>query len=108
GVWALHAMERFEMMKQALPDLSKDDSPYVRGWAHQIRFEKSSSEGAQRFGFQFSNDQMKTAIERKFIVSAILRVPEYGRVETLKNITQYAEDANDHVLPYLYWYALEP
>src|SRR5262249_17811515 len=52
--------------------------------------------------------QLKTPVDRRFFASAILRLPVNARTGTLKALTQFSEDATDHVLTQLYWYALEP
>jgi uncharacterized protein YbaP (TraB family) len=42
------------------------------------------------------------------MASALQRIPVAHRWEVLKELIQHAEDAGDHNLPMMYWYAAEP
>ncbi len=45
---------------------------------------------------------------RLYLASALQRIPVAHRWEVLKELVQHAEDAGDHNLPLMYWYAAEP
>ena len=44
---------------------------------------------------------------RLYLASALQRVEPARRWETLAGLLAHADDAQDHNLPYLYWYAAE-
>ena len=45
---------------------------------------------------------------RLAVASALQRIPQDSRWEILDALTSHAEDAADHNLPLMYWYAMEP
>jgi putative membrane-bound dehydrogenase-like protein len=45
---------------------------------------------------------------RLYLASALQRIPVAHRWEVLSELIQHAEDASDHNLPLMYWYAAEP
>jgi putative membrane-bound dehydrogenase-like protein len=50
----------------------------------------------------------KSPVVRRAIASALPKVYPQARLGLLATLLSHAEDAADHNLPYLYWYALEP
>lgn len=53
---------------------------------------------------QFDNSQ----VERRAAASVLIDAPDEVRWSVLEQLTSYPEDANDHNLPLMYWYAMEP
>ncbi len=106
GLWALHSIEGLDLesIKRGL----KDQSPYVRGWTVQL----ATEQGAARAGVlselvpMAKNDD--SPIVRLYLASAAGRLPLEARWDILKGLLSHAEDANDHNLPLMYWYATEP
>jgi len=47
-------------------------------------------------------------VVRLYLASALQRLPLENRWETLAGLVSHAEDAGDHNLPLMYWYAAEP
>jgi putative membrane-bound dehydrogenase-like protein len=45
---------------------------------------------------------------RRFAASALQRVKPTARIDSLSILLRFEDDSNDHNLPFLYWYALEP
>ena len=108
GVWALHAVGRFEMTGLQ-PNFRNDTSEHIRGWMQQFHNEEFAGDKKGEVAISTPKaDQLKTPVDRRFFASALQRVLAEVRGETLKALTQFPEDATDHVLTQLYWYALEP
>ena len=50
----------------------------------------------------------KSPVVRLYLASALQRLPVSDRWEILEALFAHSEDANDHNLPLMYWYAAEP
>ena len=102
-----------------------DRDEYVRGWAYSLVTEDfqvwqtrgKGDEGPARVSESARHifKQMSTAAGsdrspwvRRQIASALQRIPVEHRWEALTQLVQHAEDAGDHNLPLMYWYAAEP
>ncbi|HEY7117143.1 MAG TPA: PVC-type heme-binding CxxCH protein, partial [Tepidisphaeraceae bacterium] len=106
ALWALHAVGADDE-KILTTQLSNTD-PYVRGWAIQLACEgrAASDEMLAQFARLAANDP--SPVVRLYLASALQRIEMPRRWEILRGLVGHAEDANDHNLPCLYWYALEP
>jgi putative membrane-bound dehydrogenase-like protein len=47
-------------------------------------------------------------IERRFVSSILQKLPADSRWEVIESLAGHPEDASDHNLPLMYWYAMEP
>ncbi len=85
-----------------------DPSPHVRAWAIRVAVEKFQD--LPRFVPKLSELAAKdtSPIVRREIASALPKFSGEHRWELLAALVAHADDAADHNLPYLYWYALEP
>ncbi|HEX4611675.1 MAG TPA: PVC-type heme-binding CxxCH protein, partial [Urbifossiella sp.] len=107
GLWGLHAIGHL-----MTPDRDRalaDTDPHVRAWAIRLGLE----------GRIAVPDDLKprltdlaladpSPVVRRVIASALGWLPVAGRADPLAHLVSHAEDAADHNLPYLYWYAMEP
>jgi putative membrane-bound dehydrogenase-like protein len=50
----------------------------------------------------------RSPIVRLAVASALQRLPLTARWQALRALTRHVEDADDHNLPLMYWYAMEP
>ena len=106
GLWALHTTGGLsdEQVLRAL----RDTSPHVRGWAVRCAAEdRSVSSGLLARMVELSRDDPSPVV-RLELASAAGRLPAEARWSLLAGLVAHAEDANDHNLPLLNWYALEP
>jgi putative membrane-bound dehydrogenase-like protein len=106
GLWALHVTGGLtaDRLNRAL----KNDRPAVRAWAVQLALEDSKLADAtltKVFNLA-ANDP--SPVVRLYIASALQRLPLAQRWDLLEALTAHEEDATDHNLPLMYWYALEP
>jgi putative membrane-bound dehydrogenase-like protein len=106
ALWALHVTKGLE--ENDFIELLSNPNEYVRSWAIQLIAEdKNPSDAAmKRFAELAAND--KSAMVRLYLTSALQRVDPAKRFETLEALVQHEEDKEDHNLPLMLWYALEP
>ena len=105
GVWGLHASEKLipPLQLQAL----QDPSPYVRAWTIQLACEQGRPTDAVIAKLVTLAQADPSPVVRMYLASAALRLPLADRQALLPKLLSHAEDAGDHNLPYLYWYASE-
>lgn len=105
GLWALQVSGGLDE-KTAL-GLLDHKSEYVRAWTIQFLCEgKNPSDAAlKKFASMAKNDDSK--VVRLYLASGLLRTAPEKRWDVLTSLLAHAEDANDHNLPYMYWYAAE-
>lgn len=89
---------------RALPDAV----PEVRAWAVRLALDPFEKPNPDRVGhlLALAKDERSPAVRREF-ASLAPRLGEH-RWGLLASLLAHVEDAADHNLPYLYWYALEP
>jgi len=106
GLWALHATQG--LTASTVEKLLADDSAHVRGWA--IRLAQENGLISPIISAKISNMAAKddSAIVRREIASMLQRLPMADRWSYLEGLLTHKNDAGDHNLPLLYWYAIEP
>ena len=108
------AILRLMWAKHLLPDIidggwlqsllaSKDAT--VRGWAIQLASERRILDGAKLAALAAAAD---TPWVRRYVASAAQRLKPSDRKAALLELLKHAEDASDHNLPLMYWFALDP
>ncbi len=106
GLWALHVTGGLteELTQKALAS----DRPAIRGWAVQLALEdrKPSPTTLARFAEMAHRDESQ--VVRLYLASGLQRLPAAQRWGILAGLLSHPEDARDHNLPLLYWYAAEP
>jgi hypothetical protein len=105
-LWTLHAVDGLTPEKAL--SLLDDKSEYVRSWSIQFLAEnKNLSEAAlKRFAKLAKNDP--SPVVRLYLASAMQRTPVEKRWDVVSALLNHGEDAGDHNLPLMYWYAAEP
>jgi len=106
ALWTLHVTKGLE--EKDLLDLLGNENEYVRGWAIQILAEDENPSDAalQRFAELAVSD--KSQLVRLYLTSALERTDPAKRWKVIEGLVQHEEDKDDHNLPLMYWYALEP
>ncbi len=114
ALWALHIAGGLRL--EDAGRWAQDGDPWVRSWTLQLYFESSdllfTSERAAEIAARSVDSLTRLAgdaspIVRRFVASALQRVPVAQRWEALTALLSHAGDAGDHNLPKLYWYAAE-
>ncbi|MFO0906003.1 MAG: PVC-type heme-binding CxxCH protein [Pirellulales bacterium] len=113
AAWALHATG--DWTEAQVLKLLQDAAPHVRAWAVQLATERESaakeasdlSDSVQaRLRELAAKDD--SPVVRLYLASALQRLPPSERWEVLEALAAHAEDAEDHNLPWMIWYAAEP
>ncbi len=106
ALWALHATGGTS--ESVLAGLLADKSEYIRSWSVQLLCEdKTPSETVLKTFARMARED-SSAMVRLYLASALQRIPSAKRVEILEGLLSHTEDATDHNLPLMYWYATEP
>jgi putative membrane-bound dehydrogenase-like protein len=105
-LWGLHAVDGIK--ETDLPKLLNDSSEYIRAWTIQFACEQkpASSELLKRFASLAQSD--KSPVVRLYLASAMQHLPAEDRWPIVESLYAHSEDAKDHNLPLMVWYAAEP
>lgn len=106
ALWSLHLVG--ELSDIRLTALLGDPQPYLRGWAIQLLCEdlKPPSDAITKFVTMASSDP--SPVVRLYLAAALQRMDTSSAWMMLEQLVQHPEDANDHNLPKMIWFALEP
>lgn len=106
GLWALHATSG--LSTERIGKGLADSGPHVRAWTIQLALEtgQPSAELLKQLTGLARNDP--SPVVRLYLASATQRLAPEQRWELLDGLLTHAEDASDHNLPMMYWYAAEP
>jgi putative membrane-bound dehydrogenase-like protein len=106
ALWTLHATGGAD--DTLLTGLLEDGSDLVRAWAVQLLAEDRRVDAAARAAWRRMAAKDPSPVVRLYIASALQRLPAAERWEIIEELAARAEDAEDHNLPLMVWYALEP
>jgi len=105
ALWTLRAMGG--LTPQTVMVAMKSRDIYVRAWAIQLALEESGAQPAVVDQLRRLGREDKSPVVRLYLASALQRMPPSQRWELLEQLVGHAEDADDHNLPLMYWYAAE-
>jgi putative membrane-bound dehydrogenase-like protein len=88
--------------------LLRKPNEYIRAWTIQFLAEDKNISDAVMKEFLRLAHEDKSPVVRLYLASAMQRVPAAQRWDVVEALDAHSEDANDHNLPYMYWYAAEP
>ncbi len=106
ALWALH-VTRGLTAALAL-QLLQSPQEYVRAWTIQLACEDKSPPPALLTAFAALAQSDPSPVVRRFLASAAQRIAVAKRWPMVEALLAHGEDAKDHNLPSLYWYAVEP
>jgi putative membrane-bound dehydrogenase-like protein len=118
ALWALDVTGNLDADAVSTAATSPDE--WLRGWAIQVGFEDPAFTerivaALQDAGADPMNDLLEMArndpspVVRRFIASTVQRIRSVDlRTDLVKALLAHGEDADDHNLPLMYWFALEP
>ncbi len=106
GLWALHAIHGLgeERVARGLAN----DSALVRAWTIQLAMEDKHPSEATLAALARLAKGDPSPVVRLYLASAADRLPPAKRWEIVGGLVRHSEDASDHNLPLMYWYAAEP
>ena len=106
AMWALHisgGLEEAQLLKA-----TADRDQHIRAWAVQLLCEDGApSKAAQERFAQLSRDDASPVV-RLYLASALQRLAKPDRWVIATGLSSHAGDANDHNLPKMIWYGIEP
>jgi putative membrane-bound dehydrogenase-like protein len=106
AMWTLQVTGNLDekTLKQSLAD----GDPYVRAWAIQFLVENKnpSIETVAQLSKMAQSDQ--SPVVRLYLASALQRIDENGKWAVAAGLVSHAEDAEDHNLPKMIWFGIEP
>ena len=106
ALWTLYVIGGAD--DEQLAELLSDDNDVVRTWAIQLIADDKevSDEALAQFAEMARNDA--SPMVRMYIAGAVQRVDAARRWDVLTALNTHAEDAGDHNIPLMVWYASEP
>ncbi|MCF0058569.1 PVC-type heme-binding CxxCH protein [Dyadobacter sp. CY356] len=110
--WRLRAMLTLQITgsftEKILSDALNDGDEYIRSWAIQFLTEDKnvSPETISKLDQMGQTD--KSAVVRLYLASALQRMDLNARWKLANALVAHAEDINDHNLPKMIWYGIEP
>lgn len=107
AAWALHVSGG--VPAKITSELLEDEDEYVRGWGIQLALDSDqlpANDVIARFATMARDDTSQ--VVRLYLASALQRLPLDRRWTILDGLVSHREDAGDHNLPLMYWYASEP
>jgi putative membrane-bound dehydrogenase-like protein len=105
ALWALHVTGGIPA--DVLLAVMNKGNDQARAWVLQLIAESKRSQTAS-ICKACVDRQLSTPIVRRSVASLLPTLPVTEQWVIFDGLLSHAEDATDHNLPYLYWYALEP
>ena len=106
AMWSLHIIGGFTA--ERLTDALADADPHVRAWAIQLLCEDKSppAEAVAEFAAMAKRDP--SAVVRLYLAAALQRLDHDKRWPIAEALAQHGEDAEDHNIPKMLWFGIEP
>ncbi|NND96547.1 MAG: c-type cytochrome, partial [Pirellulaceae bacterium] len=107
AVWTLHVcglLTDGDIAKLMSADGHK--SEYLRAWSIQLDLEDGTPSQLTRMAELARSDD--SPMVRLYLASAMQRLPLQDRWEIATGLIRHADDAEDHNLPLMTWYGIEP
>ncbi|MDO8543080.1 MAG: PmoA family protein [Opitutaceae bacterium] len=106
ALWALHVTKN--LPADRLAPMLDHTEPYIRAWAVQLLCEDSAPAAStlQKFATMAKSD--RSAVVRLYLAAALQRIPGEQRWPIAEALVGHGEDANDHNLPNMIWFGVEP
>jgi len=84
------------------------ENEHIRAWAVRLLIDQGTpSEAALKEFVKLSRND-SSGLVRLYLSSALQRLPFTQRVDLAAGLLSHPEDANDHNLPLMIWYGIEP
>ncbi len=106
ALWALHATGGWE--EGLSLELLSDPQEYVRAWTIQLECEDRQVSAAVHARLVALAEHDPSPIVRLYLAAACQRMEPSQRWPIVEQLAKHGEDAEDHNLPQMYWYAIEP
>ena len=106
ALWCLHGIG--ELDENTLLTQLESEDEYLRSWSIQLMLEREevSIPALDQLVRHARTDE--SAVVRLYLASALQRMPVDSRWELAEALLEHGEDADDHNIPTLLWYGIEP
>ncbi|MCC6417805.1 MAG: c-type cytochrome [Gemmataceae bacterium] len=88
--------------------LLADENEHVRTWAVRLLTDPGAPSEETLKAFVRLGREDRSGLVRLFLASALQRLPVAHRADLVEALLGHEEDANDHNLPLMLWYGVEP
>ncbi len=106
AMWALHVTGGFATGE--LVAALDDEDPHVRAWAIQLLTEDRDAPTAATESFIELAEGDASPVVRLYLAAALQRVEHDARWPIAERLVTKAEDADDHNIPKMIWFGIEP
>lgn len=106
ALWSLHVSN--QLVQKQLIDLLADPDPYLRAWSIQLLCEKPGQGDAIKASLDAVAARESSPVVRLYLASAMQRLSMENRWNILGSLLSMTQDSNDHNIPLMLWYAMEP
>ncbi|MBI3418426.1 MAG: dehydrogenase [Verrucomicrobia bacterium] len=104
ALWSVNAVGHFT--EQVAERALHDPDEFVRGWGIQFATDKKQTSSKQLGEFVQLAKTDPSPVVRRYLASAIQRVPEETAWNLITALAQHTEDRDDRNLPLLLWHGL--
>jgi putative membrane-bound dehydrogenase-like protein len=106
AMWALHVTGGIS--EEDLLETLHDEEEYIRAWAVQLLCEDKNPSKAARTQFAAMAKGDKSPVVRRYLASALQRMDLNDRSPIVAELVKRGEDAEDHNIPKMLWFGMEP
>ena len=106
ALWALHVSAGLD--DELIGRCLNDSSAHVRAWSIQLALEERKAAPGLVSRMEELARSDSSPVVRLYLAAGAQRLPLEQRWKILDGLLEHGEDAGDHNLPLLYWYAAEP
>lgn len=106
ALWALHGIGGLDEATGL--SLLRHENEWVRAWTIQLLCESAAPSETVRKEIVRLAKEEASAVVRLYLAAAAQRIPAEHRWDLVAGLISHAEDAQDHNLPLMAWYAAEP
>ena len=106
AMWTLHVTGLMDV--DLLAESLDDTDEYVRSWAIQFLTEDDPPSGEILATFAQMAENDRSPVVRKYLASALQRIDLADRWLIAEHLAEREEDAEDHNIPKMLWFGVEP
>lgn len=106
ALWALHVTGGIKAA--GLEKALHDNDEFIRAWAIQLLCEDMAPSATARIQFVEMAESDPSPVVRLYLASALQRMNKRHRWTIAGNLIEHSEDAEDHNIPKILWYGIEP
>ncbi|MCB1122305.1 MAG: PmoA family protein, partial [Verrucomicrobiae bacterium] len=106
ALWALHVTGG--AANDQLVGLLGHKAEYVRAWAIQLLCEDKNPGKKALAQFKKMAPSESSPVVRLYLASALQRIPQADTWDVAEGLLSHGKDADDHNLPKMIWYGVEP